>query len=139
MPTDSSMGSKSSNNQLRYSYISGMKKSIIVLASAILILSFGCQTKKTDFPNYSGLYFNQEPPGDAPQPFLHNLFCNDYNLHGPPIFSPDGSEVYWTPMNDYFDGIYVSKKTKDTWSNPIELSLPFLITEAGEPFIRQFH
>lgn len=43
-------------------------------------------------------YFGQTSPGRTPQLFAPERFRDPGEYHGPPVFSPDGAEAYWTPM-----------------------------------------
>ncbi len=100
-----------------------------------LSLVLVCCGQAEVFPALQGPYLGQEPPGETPMPFLHDLLCADAPLHGPPVFSKDGSEVYWTPMNDSFSGILFMSQTDGQWSQPERMSFPFGVFDPGEPHI----
>lgn len=45
-----------------------------------------------------GPYFGQPSPGRTPALFVPERFRDPGEYHSPPVFSPDSTEVYWTPM-----------------------------------------
>jgi len=72
-------------------------KSII---GAILLTSFfiGCNAQnekgEADFPELTGPYLGQNPPGMRPELFAPGIIsCGTYDYHG--TFSPDGKEFYF--------------------------------------------
>jgi hypothetical protein len=82
----------------------------------VLSLLFpGCEenTPNQDQEVLTGAYFNEEFPSATVTRFAPNVFTEE--LHAPPIFSPDGQEVYWSFMNS--QGIRCMKLTGDVWSN----------------------
>ena len=110
-------------------------KSMIV--AIVLILSFmGCnaQNEKKD-PNseeLTGAYFNEAFPSSTVSRFAPNVFTQE--LHAPPIFSPDGTEVYWSWMGKEHRNIRYMKLIDGIWTQPA--SVPFGFTEGSDsPFI----
>jgi hypothetical protein len=46
----------------------------------------------------TGPYLGQAPPGTTPVLFAPDFFQDPGEYHSPVVFSPDGTEAYWTPM-----------------------------------------
>lgn len=66
--------------------------------------------------NLTGPYVGQTPPGNTPQLFLPGLITEE--VHTTTIFSPDGNEVFWTPMEDgYFYMRYMALHN-GFWTEP---------------------
>ncbi|PLX21687.1 MAG: hypothetical protein C0597_03065, partial [Marinilabiliales bacterium] len=64
--------------------------------------------------------------------FAPDVFTQE--LHAPPIFSPEGTEVYWTWMSTEHRNIQYMKLVDGIWTEP--LSVPFGFTEGSDsPFI----
>ncbi len=66
----------------------------LILSS--LTLGTGC--KPQAFPELSGPYLGQEPPGSTPMPFAPDVV---EELHSVTVFSPDGTEVFWGPLHGW--------------------------------------
>ena len=49
-------------------------------------------------PVLKGPYLGQKPPGLNPEIFLPGIVSTELNEHGAPTFSPDLSEMYWSPQ-----------------------------------------
>jgi len=112
-----------------------MKKKVYLTNKFIclgILISFSILPANS--PLLKGPYLGQQPPDVVPQPFLHEVFCNEYTLHGPPIFSPDGKEVYWTPMRGYISKIQFMQNSKDVWSTPGSPSFVPTFLGSGDPF-----
>ncbi|HUV29635.1 MAG TPA: hypothetical protein VMY05_09770, partial [Acidobacteriota bacterium] len=62
---------------------------VVLLISATLAPCINAQ--QDDFPVLTGPYLGQKPPGLKPQVFAQGLL--DPNLHGCPVFTPDGMEA----------------------------------------------
>jgi len=56
---------------------------------------------KDVFPVLRGPYLGQKPPGMAPEVFAPGIVTTELNEHGSPTFSPDLSEMYWSPQYKY--------------------------------------
>jgi len=50
------------------------------------------------FPLLRGNYLGQTPPGKTPQLFAPGIVSSIWGLHSTAVFSPDGREVFWSPM-----------------------------------------
>jgi hypothetical protein len=77
-------------------------------------------------------YLGQELPGMQPVRFAPDIFTEE--LHAPPIFSPDGEEVYWTAMGTPQWDIQFMKLIDGIWTDPA--IAPFSSSEGSDsPFI----
>ena len=54
------------------------------------------EENEQQYLDLSGAYLGQEPPGTTPVKFAEGIVSTDYVAHSAAIFSPDGTEVYWT-------------------------------------------
>ena len=71
------------------------------------------------FPDLTGKYLGQKPPGDTPQKFPSETIRSSMpsKWHGAPTFSPEGREMWWVNMGKKFE-IYFSKIADGKWSEP---------------------
>ena len=97
----------------------------------LLLLVFqevGCKKNSTDtegdisYTDLTGEYLGQEPPDMTPIRFAPEILraTSSWFWHGPPVFSPDGNELYFTK---YFIGtdfvkIYYMKQENGRWTAP---------------------
>lgn len=91
------------------------------LISIVLVFS-GC-ARQNDDSSLKGPYLGQKPPGDRPEVFAPGIVSTGLDELNS-VFSPDGSEFYFSVRN--FPGavsIFRMKMKNETWSGP-EL-LPF--------------
>jgi hypothetical protein len=97
---------------------------IIVMIISIMLNSYS---------SAQGLpFFGQDMPGMQPVRFAPNIFTQE--LHAPPIFSPDGTEVYWNIMEPDYPHILYMKLENGIWSDPGVA--PFCIGDfTDSPFI----
>ena len=80
--------------------------------------------------SFEGAYFDKSFPTTTVTQFAPDIFLE--NLHAPPIFSPNGDEVYWSLM-DGTNMLYM-KLENGSWSNPA--AIPFGFNEGSDsPFI----
>jgi len=128
-----------------------MKKAIIFFSEyciklfyclfiSILIVITGCSDKnkkingsdpeETDFV---GAYFDEIFPSTTISRFAPEIFTEE--LHAPPIFSPDGTEVYWNYMgNVMHNQIQFMKIVDGEWTEPA--NAPFSFNAGSDsPFI----
>jgi len=99
-------------------------------AVATLLKDRGADTGPPRFPRLSGAYMGQEPPGLTPRVFLQGVVSSVTNEHSAPAFSPDGTEVYWTPEWD--TDIVFSRREGHRWTAPAKV--PFNSDQGdGEP------
>ena len=108
-----------------------MKNILIIIFAIILqsILIF-CQTGQNDFPNLTGPYLGQEPPGMTPVLFAPEILVKEKQAHSNIVFSKEGTEAYWC-----HNGIWFSKVKNEKWTFP-EM-VPFSKTELSDdaPFL----
>jgi len=50
------------------------------------------------FPDLTGPYLGQKKPGRAPEIFAPGIISTIFVEHSPPVFSPNGTELYWSPL-----------------------------------------
>jgi Tol biopolymer transport system component len=74
----------------------------------------------------AGPYLGQTPPGDTAVLFAVGFLGAD--LHSGPVFSHDGQEVFWSPLEGSTGHILTSRLTDSGWSAPREVKFP-----AGPP------
>ncbi len=55
----------------------------------------GAKDLPREFPRYQGKLLGQKAPGTDPEPFAPEIFRDIYRSYSPPIFTPDGKEVFW--------------------------------------------
>lgn len=96
-----------------------MKK--IVSAGFLLLFATFLNAQQESFPELTGPYLGQKPPGKEPQLFAPGIISReDYFEHSAAVFTPDGKEVYWTAKanteREY--RIYSMKMTDGKWSRP---------------------
>jgi len=77
-------------------------------------------------------YLGQTLPGTQPERFAPGIFTEEF--HAPPIFSPDGTEVYWSLMDPQYPHLLFMVLDNGTWSDPAPA--PFCIGDyTDSPFI----
>ena len=108
----------------------------LVLFSITMFLT-SCSNNATDsnidFTKYEGSYFGLGLPTEDVTRFAPDIFNEE--MHSSPIFTADGSEVYWSLMNDNPMKIYFMKMNNNgNWTQPTVA--PFNFTEGSDaPFI----
>jgi Tol biopolymer transport system component len=76
-------------------------------------------------------YLGQEFPGSAVIRFAPSIFKDE--MHAPPIFTPDGREVYWSMMGEPL-GVRYMRIENGAWTEPTKA--PFdRIGQGDSPFI----
>jgi len=55
-------------------------------------------TKAQEGSPFKGPYLGQTPPGGVPGLFAPEFFADPGEYHSPIVFSPDGTQAYWSPM-----------------------------------------
>jgi hypothetical protein len=81
-------------------------------------------------PQLAGAYFNKTLPSTTVTRFAPDVFTTE--LHAPPIFSPNGEEVFWKIMGT--SGLKYRKIENGVWSNTA--NAPFNSSESGDsPFL----
>ena len=66
-------------------------------------------------------YFNQEPPGERAEMFAPDIFNFPEGYHSPVIFSPNGTEAYYSPMTQN-SVTHKMMFTSGVWSDPFEVN-----------------
>jgi hypothetical protein len=70
-----------------------------------------CQTTQNEISKLTGPYLGQKPPGIIPEIFAPGLFPSKDFIHGSPVFTEDGNEIY-------FPGIKRMKNIDGKWTSP---------------------
>ena len=78
----------------------------------------GGDSSEPQFPELTGPYMGQEPPGDKPEMFLPGIVSNHYRAHSSIIFSPDGTEAYWTDMGPLKGNVTEMRIEGNKWTCP---------------------
>ncbi len=106
-----------------------MRKTILCAVLLAALLNFYCD-KNTSSPDpgnnltdFTGEYLSQEPPGQEAKRFAEDLLLasSGWCWHGPPVFSPDGTELYFSKLvnTDPSRIIIQSMKIKNgRWTRP---------------------
>jgi hypothetical protein len=92
----------------------------IPLSFLFLVATF-MSAQPENFPQLTGPYLGQKPPGREPVLFAPGTISrDDYFEHSAALFSPDGKEVFWAAKaNDQREyKIYSMKMTDGKWSRP---------------------
>jgi hypothetical protein len=66
-------------------------------------------------------YLGQEPPGLAPEPFAAGILPDSLDWHSAPVFSPDGSEMYFSSFisrRRYSETIFRMRIVDGEWTGP---------------------
>ena len=86
------------------------------------------------FPEITGPYLGQTPPGRTPRRFAPSILGTD--LHTPPIFSADGNSVYWRRMaSDVCDDILRMNRENGVWQQPQVVSFASRAFGSDAPFL----
>ncbi len=87
------------------------------------------------FPELTGSYLGQKPPGMISEPFAKNIPLIHRFLHSGIIFSPDGNEAYWKPDWNPGSPIMFSKVEEGVWTLPQAASFSQPNQGDDSPFI----
>jgi Tol biopolymer transport system component len=71
------------------------------------------------FPQVTGSYLGQTPPGRDPERFFFDVVPSGYRLHSAPAFMPGAQEVYFSAMDfsvRFSERIFVMKMAHGAWS-----------------------
>ncbi len=107
-----------------------LRISVTVLFTAILFF-VSCSSNENEGIEFTGEYIEPTLPGNSPVMFLPEIITEE--IHSPVIFSPDGTEAYWTPLASNYSSIRFMKRENGIWRGPEILTLDGS-GEAGEPF-----
>jgi hypothetical protein len=103
---------------------------------SVLLAAKGADQSGPKFPVLAGNYFGQKSPGRTPEPFALGIVASRNSFHGNIVFSPDGTEAYWSVMDWGGDwAILESKIEEGRWSKPRRA--PFSLPGQGDdsPFV----
>lgn len=84
----------------------------------------------TAIPQFSGPYLGQKTPGSSPARFASAMIKGD--LHTPPVFMPDGSEIYWGLQGAE---IFTVRLENGYWTQPESVAFSASMTDYRDPFI----
>ncbi len=115
------------------------KKIVALFISVILFTVSYAQNsekKNKNWPVLKGAYLGMKPPGETPEIFAPGIISTRFHEHSYAVFSPDGTEVYWTSLfidNKYdFPTGLLFMKLKKRWSQP-EYALINTKNDSGAP------
>lgn len=112
-----------------------MRKTLFVFCLLVFLAAAPFSQEK-DFPVLKGPYLGQKPPGDVPVVFAPGIvtLLSEMN-HNPPVFSPDGTEIYWSELSGdpYYSKIKYSRMINDIWTTPV--FVPFAYQIDGAPIL----
>lgn len=98
-----------------------MKKALWVLLAILGAAMAEGQTDPKGYPVLKGPYLGQPPPGTTPEMFAPGVVSRpDFFEHSAALFSPDGTEVYWSakPNDRRYCTIYFMTMANGIWSKP---------------------
>lgn len=79
----------------------------------------GADTSAPLFPTLEGPYMGQKPPGDTPEMFLPGIVSGYDRAHSSIVFSPDGTEAYWTEMVPPEGRVAFTQIKDGKWTYPV--------------------
>jgi len=94
-------------------------------AVADFLAEKGADRSGIRFPVLEGDYLGQKPPGEKAELFGLGIISSIWGIHSTAVFSPDGNEVYWTPMMSFPGEIYsrggllMMKRAGGRWTPPV--------------------
>lgn len=93
---------------------------ILLILTALVLFVFFPADRVHDDPGFSELtsyYLGQKPPGQTAERFAPGIFQEE--MHTATVFSPDGKEVYWRPMDEEAsDEILFMRLEDSNWTSP---------------------
>lgn len=87
----------------------------------------------TGRPMPTGAYLGENPPDYVPKIFASRLISPQ--LHSPPVFTTDGTEVYWGSTEDAHMHIKMMKLVNGTWTAPEKLVISPSLGNISDPFL----
>ena len=96
-------------------------KTHTLIVTFLLLAAVSINAQQTEFPELSGPYLGQKPPGKIPVKFPFDYMPPGYKLHSAPAFMPGGGEVYFSAMNfsiRFSEKIFFMKIIDGTWTSP---------------------
>ncbi|OGU61384.1 MAG: hypothetical protein A2V66_16020 [Ignavibacteria bacterium RBG_13_36_8] len=97
-------------------------------------------SQQSDFPKLTGPYLGQTLPGVTPEIFAKDIISPICPIHGCPVFTPDGKEIYWAPMDggnceDKTDEILFMKLINNVWTEPEVVPFSSTFFDSDDPCI----
>ena len=89
-----------------------------------MLATSGADVGAPRFPELTGNYLGQKPPGRVPEEFAVGIVGGHFNVHSSIVFSPDGREAYWSESIPPRDSGYgtgrtlASRRDGDRWTYP---------------------
>ena len=102
---------------------------LLAIISFVALFASTLYTQSTS--QLTGPYLGQKPPGDTAVLFAVNYLGGD--LHSGPVFSSDGREVFWSPLEGSTGHILTARMTDTGWSHPREIKFPTGPPNSSEP------
>ena len=93
-------------------------------AAAGLLAEKGADRSDIRFPVLEGDYLGQRPPEGGSELFGLGIISSIWGLHSTAVFSPDGNEVFWAPMETFpgelysKGGLLMMRRDKGRWTPP---------------------
>lgn len=124
------------------------QKAVFIGAGLIILLLLQGYSRQEYLPVLKGPYLGQKPPGTIPEVFAPGIVTTELNEHGSPTFSPDLSEMYWSPQYKKIGGgrIIFMKMVDSRWQPPktapfseeFKNQNPFLSVNGKRMFFKSF-
>ena len=124
------------------------KNTLIGRSGLLLAMAIALHSSQVDIPKLSGPFLGQKPPGMTPEIFAPGIVTTELNEHGSPTFSPDLSEMYWSPQYKEIGGgrIIFMKIVDSRWQPPktapfseeFKNQNPFLSFDGKRVFFKSF-
>ncbi len=96
---------------------------VLLISSSQFVLSQSITQNQLKFPDLTGPYFGQKPPGKTAEIFAPGIISTNLN-EGNICFSPDGREFYYcfmTPEGPFRETLLFHSKMKNSiWTEPKE-------------------
>ncbi len=89
-----------------------------------ILIAHGADTSPQKFPDLSGPYLGQTPPGTKPSLFAPDIVSTKNGGHGGITFSSDGTEAFWSALfypsdsGHAIPAILTSKENNGRWTIP---------------------
>ncbi len=115
-------------------------KKIILFLSLVISMSISINAQDKDFPNLTGPYLGQKPPGLIAQLFAPGVVSTEHFEHSSPVFTPDLKELYWSTQleengRDVAKPIYFMRMVNGVWTKPERVPFSNQWPCAENPFI----
>lgn len=88
----------------------------LVLLAGGLLLGRNWIPSRVEYLELAGPYLGQVNPGSTAERFAPELLSGE--MHTSVVFSPDGKEVYWTPISEGQVQILFSRSEGGRWTTP---------------------